>query len=89
MPTFRKRIFEMTSRSQIRNRKKIYRDFLKNTFRRFPDAVSANVSLNIGTEWVQIPLGFEDLNPNIPQDGILGDIYDVQNDHTYSLLTKC
>ena len=84
VPKIRKKIGDIKSRSQISRRKKVYKKFIARTIKNIPDAVSANVSIDLGSEWMNIQFSQSDLNQseNTAQDTL--NAQNVANDHPYS-----
>ena len=84
LPKLRKKISELQSRSQICLRKKVYRRALGRTINSFPDAVAANVSLNVGTEWIDLKYSKKDLRQCAMTSTQLNNARNVATDHSYS-----
>ena len=82
VPKMRKKIGELKSASQISNRKKIYRRCIGRSIRSLPDAVSANVSLNVGSEWINIMFSERELQQFSYENEI--NARNVARDHSYS-----
>ena len=84
VPKIRKKIGDIKSRSQISRRKKIYKNFIAKTIRNIPDAESANVSIDLGSEWMSMQFSKEDLikSQSNPQNTL--NARNVANDHPYS-----
>ena len=81
IPKMRKSISHLKSRSQCRQRKTAYKNCLRRTINSFPDAISANVSLNIGDEWIEIRFSEKDLRSATIK---YADPRSVAQDHPYS-----
>ena len=83
LPRMRKRLQDMTSKSQIRHRKKVYKKAILKTIKSFPDAISANVSIDVGSEWMTIRFGEKDLYQTPTAQDIIN-ARNVAQDHGYS-----
>ena len=81
----RKLFSSMKSRSQRALRKKQYRKVLHHLLHKLPDVISANVNLNVGTQWMDIRFSDDDLNSQSTFGSSTQITEAVNLEHNYSI----